>query len=164
MKKKKVWRYTCDHCQKSSGSASFISRHERHCTKNPNRICRMCARVGDTQAPIDTLIDALEFRHIPPSDLDWVEVHPDKLREVAHNCPACMLAALRQAEARRDPEDTSCVSFLGNFSWTTESKWWIEDYRYSIIPVGMEGETEFDREEWNAIRAKRFAKQEAKTA
>ena len=34
--------YYCDFCKKKGMSASAMSVHEKHCTLNPNRQCRLC--------------------------------------------------------------------------------------------------------------------------
>ena len=34
--------YYCDFCKKKGLSASSISKHEKHCTLNPKRECRLC--------------------------------------------------------------------------------------------------------------------------
>ena len=62
------------------GSANGIRNHERHCTMNPNRQCRMC---GGSQKPITELTDA---------SLSGL----DALRKAANGCPACILAGIRQ--------------------------------------------------------------------
>lgn len=162
MKKRKVWRYTCEFCGKSSCSGGHTASHERHCTKNPQRICRMCARVGDAQSPIAELTAAIYYAPAPSpffDDQPVVSRKLDRLRTVSHNCPACVLAALRQeVENHEDPVHESDA-----FSFRDESKAWIEDYRGALVPIGCEGDTEFDREEWDAIRAKRLSKPETVT-
>lgn len=55
MRTKKVNRYWCDFCGKSGLSASHMARHERFCTMNPKRQCRMCGRLEKEQQPIETL-------------------------------------------------------------------------------------------------------------
>lgn len=157
MKKKKVWRYGCDFCGRSNCSGGSIAKHERHCTMNPNRVCRMCKAVGETQAPIAELIAALEFRASPWSgDEGPTEADTTKIRAVAHNCPACILAALRQAE--RDSKDAAgSAHYSENFNWAEERKAWIEDY-HNASPIGPDADCHFDREEWLGVRAQRFAR------
>ena len=115
----------------------------------------MCARVGNVQAPISELSAAISFRS-SGADVDWVEPAIDGLRVVANNCPACMLAALRQVEV---PENGSGFS---DFKFKDESKAWIEDYRASCFGTGYDGDgpQKFDRDEWVERRAKRFQKPE----
>ena len=106
MKVKKVNRYTCEFCGKSGCSASHISRHEKHCTMNPDRICGMCKASEDKQPKMSKLLVILPDpqSYVNPN-LDYIVydglgVAVEKvllnLRDVAHNCPACILAALRQ--------------------------------------------------------------------
>jgi hypothetical protein len=58
-----------------------MAAHEKHCTKNPERICRMCRDDMVTQ-PTPVLREALEHGGL------------DEVRKIAEGCPACMLAAI----------------------------------------------------------------------
>ena len=105
MKVKKVNRYYCEFCKKSGCSVFHIRRHEERCTMNPNRKCGMCATMAEEQPNMEDLLAILpdpaqswiedEFgkSYRPPPSLNEAI---DKLRGVANNCPACILAALRQ--------------------------------------------------------------------
>jgi hypothetical protein len=118
MIRKKVWRYYCEFCKKSNCSGGSISKHEKHCTMNPNRICRMCKMVDHEQQKIENLLSILpnpdDYRDVEFHDygsfdvIEMVEVEVfngldlavdkvlPKLREITGNCPACILASLRQ--------------------------------------------------------------------
>ena len=164
MKRYQTWRYKCDFCGKANCSGSAIAKHELHCTKNPNRVCRMCAAVGDKQAPMADLIAAIKYGDRPGYEAftlgdsgegvpKEIERKIDILRIVAHNCPACILSTLRQAT---EPEaDAICVNDDG-FSWKKERQAWIDDY-HEASPIDMSSDPVFDREAWDEIRAKRFS-------
>ena len=79
------WRYYCDFCKRSSGQT--LARHEDRCTMNPNRKCHFCVLLEETQMLTTDLLAALRSGAVP--------ILP-ALRAVAHDCPACILAALRQ--------------------------------------------------------------------
>ncbi len=110
MKRKKVWRYYCDFCKKSNCSAASISHHEKRCTLNPDRHCGMCAIVDLPQKPMPELIELLkDIRILEDKEYDGLVgvsinyiLHGDmdaaleRLRDETENCPACILAALRQ--------------------------------------------------------------------
>lgn len=111
MKRVQKWVYYCDFCRKRSMSASSITRHEASCTLNPNRVCRVCKMTpfvddGHKQTPMVFLLEVLPTIELvndqygadiyPAEDQRAVVAAIPKLREVAGNCPACMLAALRQ--------------------------------------------------------------------
>jgi len=100
MRKIKRWRYYCDYCKKAGGSAYHIKKHERGCTANPNRVCGYCEASGDEQVDINVLTNVLkqhaESCNPATSDL-WIPAI-DKLREMTGNCPACILAAIRQSK------------------------------------------------------------------
>lgn len=90
MTKKQVWRYACDFCGKKSLSSGHMKTHEKHCTANPNRECRMCKHFcgdGYSVAGLSALLDA----NAPP-DYGLLA-----LREKTDGCPMCMLAAIRQS-------------------------------------------------------------------
>ncbi len=101
---KRVNRYYCEHCKKAGQVARHIERHERHCTMNPFRICRVCPLVDSEQQPIRTLMAVLPEESI---GTDWegcelsngwpgIDEAVKKLRDLSGGCPACMMAALRQ--------------------------------------------------------------------
>lgn len=115
MTSRKVTQFKCDHCGKRSLSASHMAKHERHCTKNPNRICRVCKMVDHDQKPMVDLLALLpdprkfaEPMAIPdgypePDEpfygprllTELIKVFP-RLREATSECPGCIMAALRQ--------------------------------------------------------------------
>jgi len=106
MKKKQVWRYYCEFCYKSSGTEKAMKKHELHCTMNPNRLCRMCKLKGGTQISISRLVALLPKYKVSTNTEDnglsknyckALEEAMIKLRRETQNCPACILAALRQA-------------------------------------------------------------------
>ena len=117
-------RYYCDHCNKGNGSPSAMKRHERGCTLNPQRVCGMCKMVhdegGDEPAPPrDELVRVLDEQGFKA------------MCTAAHDCPACILAALRTKNFKGDaytppgvlgPED-------GRESWSykaAKQAWWDE--------------------------------------
>lgn len=81
------WRYYCDFCKKSAGAS--LVKHERHCGMNPNRECRMCPLIEEVQQPISDLMDALDAGGLPA------------LRDLAADCPGCIVAAIRQRRKRK---------------------------------------------------------------
>ena len=95
MRRAKRWRYYCDYCGKVGGSRRHMERHETACTANPNRVCGMCAAANIEQAPLSQIIGAIEGVRWP--------VAIERMRAVAGGdeieggCPACLLAAIRQA-------------------------------------------------------------------
>jgi len=111
MRKKRVWRYYCDFCKKAGCSSYHMKRHERRCTMNPNRVCGMCEIVGEAQPDLSELIKLLpnpkEYEGTWSMDGDeWISYSGldeavaaalPALRDAANNCPACILAAIRQA-------------------------------------------------------------------
>lgn len=116
MRMKKVNRYWCDFCNKAGLSAGHMSKHEKHCTLNPARECRMCRLLADgldSDFERKTLAELIAI--LPDSgpcnavtDIDINREHEKlteavieaipMLRKASGNCPACMMAALRLAK------------------------------------------------------------------
>jgi len=107
MQVKKVNQYKCDFCGKKGYSSGHMRSHERYCTMNPNRVCRVCALMENETIEIASLLpilpDPKEYLHedeyggraywnLKPA----VEAVMPKLRELTNNCPACIMAVLRQ--------------------------------------------------------------------
>ena len=109
MRKVKRWRFYCDYCKKAGGSGGHILRHEKHCTLNPNRVCNVCGSLLELeQKPMSELLVILpngkdfcstdKYGFISYIGLEnKVEEVMPKLRELTEGCPACIMAALRQA-------------------------------------------------------------------
>jgi len=83
MRERTVRRYYCDHCKKAGGSRFHMESHEKHCTKNPDRSCRMCDQLGECVTPVPVMHDAMRANGMAG------------LREASNRCPACMLTAVR---------------------------------------------------------------------
>lgn len=126
MKTKRVNRYYCDHCKKQGGSASRMSRHEKRCTLNPNRECGVCDLLGVAQERMRNLAPILpdpaqygdtdELGRISYDEAltDCANKCLKWLREACDNCPACIMAAIRQ---RGIP-----VPMVTEFDWSKEMK------------------------------------------
>jgi hypothetical protein len=106
--KKQVWQYRCDFCTKRNLSAGSIAKHEKHCTMNPARICRMCVAggIGDEQKPISALTACLS--------LDKADYGIEELKDLAQQCPACVLAGIRQSKIR----ETYRAKFATEQEWS----------------------------------------------
>lgn len=107
MRKKRTWRYYCDYCNKAGCSAGHMQRHEKHCTLNPNRKCRMCDMLEAVQKPLVTLVAVFG---VYESDARSKAERVTQLEELTEGCPACMLATARALDAR-DPRWSIDVEF-----------------------------------------------------
>lgn len=85
MRKIKKWRYYCDFCKKSGASEHHMKNHEKYCTSNPNRECRICDKLQEVQQPLVELLRVYKDGGLK------------ELRAVAGNCPMCILWALKAA-------------------------------------------------------------------
>ncbi len=84
--------------------------HEKHCTLNPNRECRMCEKIETLRQP-----PMADLVAIMPNPEQYKEIHAEhgyemypglqvpfeaalaKLIDAAQDCPMCILAALKQS-------------------------------------------------------------------
>lgn len=89
--------YYCDFCSMKRFRKEAMEKHERHCTMNPNRMCRWAQLEHGPR----TRYDEHDFHRGLPR---WVrllapltEEKIDLLRDKTAGCPACTLAALRQS-------------------------------------------------------------------
>lgn len=111
MKTKKVNRYYCDFCKKSGGSSYHMKEHEKHCTMNPDRQCRMCEIAEVEPLDIAEIIPMLpkasaytEKEDLGPwgvSERVDFEAHGKAVMAFIKDktlCPACTLAILRQGK------------------------------------------------------------------
>lgn len=107
MKRKQVWRYYCEYCNKSNCSASHMKHHEDHCTMNPQRKCGMCGymdeiRLLDIPLMLKKLPDPSEYTTEDSFGISYDERYLNevvlKMIQSQTSCPACILAVLRQAK------------------------------------------------------------------
>ncbi len=131
MRQAKRWRYYCDFCKKGGGRKDVIVKHERGCTARPDRICGLCDHCGEVQPKLSVLTEFIDAhcKDLPRYDRDGgrdiLSVSGDKLDpmveelgKLANECPACMLAALRQAKTET----------YSNFKFKERlDAWWAEE-------------------------------------
>lgn len=106
MKVKKVNRYYCDYCAKSRGTKHSMEVHEKHCTMNPDRRCRMCG--GNNVSKLLSLMPDPNSFYVQDIDFEVMQIRCQtdtqaglqKVLEATDNCPACTLAVLRQSGTR----------------------------------------------------------------
>ena len=111
MTKRPAYRYKCDFCGKTGSAGGHMALHEKTCTMNPERICRMHKNCPDQQRPIAELIAVLMKRETEYRTSGDGKAALEDLREAASGCPMCMLAALRQSQA--DAVDVSEDGIFG---------------------------------------------------
>ncbi len=89
--------YYCDFCKKNGLIAYHIKEHELHCTANPNRECGMCDVKGLQHFEIIDIKNEHEtFKGVIVDDED---------------CPACVLAFVRQNKTQAYTKDKEAWSF-----------------------------------------------------
>ena len=121
MRQVKRWRYYCDFCKVSKGQKAAMVRHEKGCTANPNRQCGLCDLAGLSHE----LTELTAFINETCEGEDQNDLYGDRVADVlkeledkAEQCPACTLAAIRQAKVKIYP----------NFDFKKKMEaWWIEE-------------------------------------
>ena len=111
MVRKQVWQYRCDFCGKRGLSGGHMKAHEKHCTANPERICRFHKHCEDPVQPnLRLVMDAL-----------W-QGGLEKAREVS--VASCILAALLGlCKGHVDEEGYVPPKIEYNFKAEMQSKW-----------------------------------------
>ena len=99
--------YYCDFCGKRGLSKYHMGNHEKHCTMNPNRHCRVCDNDEVSKETIQKINNS--FKLIVEKDdpallygevvVKWLSepINHDSLLKMADGCPACALALFRQS-------------------------------------------------------------------
>jgi hypothetical protein len=112
--------YYCDHCNKRNLSLFHMRKHEAHCTANPLRICGVCESASISRGAIERFKARFSLADNPNANPSFDDIYdpeqnhdekivtwigePITLREVrdsVDNCPACILAVLRQTGLNR---------------------------------------------------------------
>lgn len=93
-------------------------KHEQRCIRNPDRVCGFCLHAGFEQKPMPELIEALS------EDLKGI-------RDLAENCPGCILAAIVQSGNQYPCVSEDDPGFYYKYDFKTEVKQFWDDYRES---------------------------------
>lgn len=104
VKLKKV--YYCEYCKKHSLRPFLI--HEKHCTLNPKRECRICGNKADLSPLVDKYSKQAGYER--RADMAIVNVRQPQLEDILEDtemqygpCPACALAILRLVGLNKFP-------------------------------------------------------------
>jgi hypothetical protein len=141
IKKKNV--YYCEYCKKKS--LRSVKIHEKHCTANPDRECRLC----DNKSIKPIIEKYQEYFHIKetksPTDWDEIKITPvfkkgftleDLTNELDYECPNCILALIRCLDLNRYWMDKK---YKFNYKEAL-SEWW-----------AMENKKAWEEDEHNSI-------------
>lgn len=104
MKEKLKKVYYCDFCKKHSLTSFSMKLHEKHCTLNPSRECRVCGNkepVNQKDVKFiknnDIELEKMEGGGNRILGTEKLEKAIKKLRQV-YDCPVCIFSILRQAK------------------------------------------------------------------
>ncbi len=104
--------YYCEFCDKHGLSSYHIRKHERGCTKNPDRKCGFCGAEG-----IPT-----KYKIVGVHNNEWDGVS-DVLTVEGGECPACVLAFVR-----KNLPDFVKIKDGGDWDYKKAvERWWAEN-------------------------------------
>lgn len=82
--------YYCDYCGKRYLSEYWGDRHEKGCTMNPNRDCKMCQYVGSSNNIPEILNDIYE-----QGQHEKLYPKANDILQLTNGCPQCTLTIMR---------------------------------------------------------------------
>jgi hypothetical protein len=123
--------YYCDFCKKRLMRIDAMKKHEKYCTANLDRECRMCGEIQEVSPDFREVIKKLKSRYLileSQSDnmmlagiisysIRWTgeEITSQTLYDFANGCPACMLTLFRQLDEIAKPQDFNYQKELKSF-------------------------------------------------
>lgn len=116
--------YYCDHCKKRLLAAFAMNKHEKHCTNNPNRECRLCEigpNIGEIVKEINSSYEIVDSADIfTKTEVKWLKepITMNWILDQVDDCPLCAFSVLRQTELYLN----FFPSEFSNYDWKTESK------------------------------------------
>lgn len=139
MRRVKRWRYYCDHCRKSTGTAVSMRKHEVHCTANPGRSCRACGH-GPNEERLRAAARLVVGTGAVEVENDRAEAAVELVRRSVAGCPACTLAAIRLSGAQWS--DGGVGSWVP-FDYKAAKDQWkgiesTHSYTETLLSVGLE--------------------------
>lgn len=112
--------YYCDFCKKHS--LRSLTEHEKHCTGNPNRECRLDGCMNYDLNPIIEKFKS-QYKTENNSEFGFQEVikHPKmiEIRKSVNNCPNCILTILKCAGLK--------YCYADDFNYKIELQCWWDD-------------------------------------
>lgn len=108
--------YYCEFCNKRGLSAYHSSKHEKGCTNNPDRVCKMCQNGAGSIFNIREIVAEYKKRFtleliekeeyegsstiIKDFKATWIgnPITIEEVRKRVDGCPNCMLAIIRQCK------------------------------------------------------------------
>jgi len=137
--------YYCEYCGKHGLSAGAMAKHEKHCTANPDRECRLC---GNTEGYKDKIKEITSRYKLIEEETDlipgfisikveWIgeKVTLGEINDIANGCPNCMLSIIRLSGLSAGWHDLD-FDYKGSLE-----EYWLEEYWNEY------NKKEFEREE-----------------
>lgn len=116
MKVKVKTVYYCEYCGKKMFVRKAMERHEKRCTRNPNRSCGMCQGYVEFDVKLR------------PSDDDFSvvwEIDMDHVLDMVDGCPACALAIFH-TEKRKLKQGHYLIAPEHDWYEKARDAWWKE--------------------------------------
>lgn len=126
--------YYCDFCKKRTLSASSMSVHEKHCTANPDRKCRICDNYMGVRVTVDEFKKRFKLHESKLSypgetyfqetiiAVEWIgkPITMNEVCDLVDNCPNCKLAVIRQTGLNRYYFNTNGSENQFHFDYKSE--------------------------------------------
>lgn len=134
--------YYCEFCKKHS--LMPLLKHEKYCTLNPHRACRLCeeerSNAGfDYGAKAKEIFDSIVKRMTEmDGDAPYViELKAIDLMDPVEGCPACALTILRLVRKLIDDRfEPFTIHLQTDFDYAKEKTAWWADINASQDPTG----------------------------
>jgi len=116
--------YYCEYCGKRYLSEYWGDLHEKHCTLNPNRDCRMCDYFGTANNIVDILNNIYD-------ETQDSKLYPtaQKILEITDGCPQCTLTIMRLLKTQKrfeyllDPDGSHDIWFEWDYKKACDEFW-----------------------------------------
>jgi hypothetical protein len=123
--------YYCDFCKKKYIHRGFAVKHEKACTNNPDRKCKICELIGNAQTDLKMLIEGYKEKY-PTMKKELEKEFLNDLYEKTDGCPNCMLAIIKLLHYKieiKEPDYNGTAITLYIFDWDYKKEYtefWIE--------------------------------------
>jgi hypothetical protein len=107
--------FYCDFCKKHSLSKGSLAKHEKHCTANINRHCRLCDELNGGQQDIKPIVE--KWKGLATgTEQEPAKLDGKKLLEDVEGCPMCALTVIRLSGVNKYPNVLDGFDFKGELA------------------------------------------------
>ena len=133
MRKRRVWRYYCDFCKKALCHHGYMVKHEKRCTMNQDRECKVCKKeklkgfslkdlkiiARNNENELKQLSEKLDYPFkVQENSKDII----NEMYDFADYCPMCVFSALRQDGLLKSIYDDSGVLIKEGYKFSLKEE------------------------------------------